>query len=121
MGAAGPLKHPGDEDVVVPQPRSADRTDPVPFAVKAVNAAPYVHEPVLSPGKGREGRRFYQFTLGQPGGTYRAGLGGAGVALGRGLPPAPPPKAAARGHTDSGSDKQGIPEPEQDNAYNGKG
>jgi hypothetical protein len=58
MGAVRALKHPGDEDVVFPETGAADRADPRPPAVKAVHAALYMHEPVLSPGKGREGGGF---------------------------------------------------------------
>jgi hypothetical protein len=121
MGAVRAFKHPGDEDVVFPEAGAADRADPLPFAVKAVHAAPYVHEPVLSAAKRGEGRRFDQFALGQFGGTYRTGLGCAGVTFGRRLPLTPPPGAAACGHTDTGPYKQGIPEPEQEGSYDGKG
>jgi hypothetical protein len=121
MGPARAFKHPGDEDVVCPEAGAADRADSVPFPVEAVYAAPYMHEPVLPPGKRRKNQGFYQFSRRQFDGTYRAGLRGAGVAFARGLPPAPPPRSSARKHTDSGPYKQGIPEPEQDGAYDGKG
>jgi hypothetical protein len=91
MGAAGAFKHPGDEDVVFPKPGAADRADPVPSAVEAVNAASYVHKPVFSPIKRRESRRFDQFAPIQFGGAYRAGVGGAGVAFSRSFASAPPP------------------------------
>jgi hypothetical protein len=58
VDAAGTFKHPGDEDVVFPETGAADRADPLPFAVEAIYAAPYVHKPVFSPGKGRKSGRF---------------------------------------------------------------
>jgi hypothetical protein len=121
MGAAGAFKHPGDEDVLCPKTGTADRADPVPFTIEAVHAAPYMHEPVLPPGKGRKCRGFYQFSRRQFGGTYRAGLGGAGVAFARSLLLAPPPRTPAGGYAEASPYKQSIPEPEQDGSYNGKG
>jgi hypothetical protein len=119
MGAAGTFKHPGNEDFFIPKAGAADRANPVPFAVKAVNTAPYMHEPILSPGKRRKSRGFYQFARGQFGGTYRTGLRSARVAFAGGLPPAPPPESAAGGYADSAY-KQGIAKPEQDGSYDGK-
>jgi hypothetical protein len=55
MGAAGPLEHPGDKDFVVFKESAADRAGTFPIAPDAVDAAPYVHKPVLSPGNRRKG------------------------------------------------------------------
>jgi hypothetical protein len=61
--AAGPFEHAGYQDFIVFQDSAADRADPGPIAVEAVDAASYVHEPVLAAVKRREGRRFDQFSF----------------------------------------------------------
>jgi hypothetical protein len=121
MSTAGTFKHSGNEDFVLLEMSVANRTNPIPLAVKTINTAPDMHEPVFSSGNRRKSRGFYQFSLVQSGGTYRAGLGRAGVTFSQGPPLTPPPKAAAGGYTKTDPYKQGIPEPEQDGSYDGKG
>jgi hypothetical protein len=67
MGAAvGPLKHPGNQNIIVPQGSAADRAIPFNITVKAVNTAPNMHQPVPAPGNGRKRQCFYQLPPVQP-------------------------------------------------------
>jgi hypothetical protein len=82
--AAAPLEHTGQEDFVIPQRGPADRAASAAVPLKAVHAAPYVHEPVLAAGEGRVCVGLYQFPFVEPGGADRTHLGVSG----RGAPPA---------------------------------
>jgi len=53
--AALAFKKAANQDFVSFQDYSADRTDPVPVARKAVNAAPDVHKAILAAVQGRKG------------------------------------------------------------------
>ena len=126
MGTAAPaFKEAGDKDLVFFEDYAADRAYPVPVSAEAVNAAADVHEAVFAAVQGREGQRAYQLSVFQFGGTYRAGLGIAGLTFGAGLElaapvePAVPPAACSQGG-DTYTEKKGIAKPEQDDSYNHK-
>jgi len=64
MGAAaGAFKKPGNEDFVFFEDFAADRANAVPVSVEAVDAAPYMHEPVFAAVQGRKGQGADQFPL----------------------------------------------------------
>jgi hypothetical protein len=89
----GPFKHSGNEDFVAKEGRAADRAEPAAVSFKAVNAAPDVHETVLTAGKRGKGHGFDQLAFVKTGGADRADLGVARSAVRPGVPPAPPARA----------------------------
>jgi len=124
--AARAFKETRNEDIVFFKNYAADRAYPVPVSVKAVHAAPDVHEPVFAAVEGWEGEGTDELSVLQFGGTYRTGLGIAGCAFSPGLKAAAPAGAAAPQVGCSSQDgdayakKKRIAEPEQDNPYNYK-
>jgi hypothetical protein len=123
MGSAGFIKHPGNENFIRSQDGSADRTGTPAVSLETVRAARDMHEPVIA-SQGWKGGGFYPFPRFQAGGTDRAGSGRPGKTFPMGLlfgPPVPG-RSGARGiaRRVSGAKKQGIPEPEEENAYKHK-
>jgi hypothetical protein len=49
MGTAGFVKEPGKKDLVLGKFRPADRANPGPVSLEAINTAGDVHHPVISP------------------------------------------------------------------------
>jgi hypothetical protein len=66
MGAAGFFKHPGYKDLIKPKLYPADRADPPPVPLEAINASRYVHEPIR-PAHGGKGGGFNPFSPFKPG------------------------------------------------------
>jgi hypothetical protein len=60
MVAAGTIIHPRNQEFIVVEPASANRTESRTFFVKAAIAAQNVRKPVFS-GKRRKNDGFYQF------------------------------------------------------------
>jgi hypothetical protein len=115
MGPAGSVEHPGDENFIQPQACPADRAGSGAIPLKAIRAARDMHEPVIA-AQGWKGGGFYPLPRIQAGGADRTGPGRPGETLPMGpfRPPAPG-KGGARGGPDA--KKQGIPEPQEKNAY----
>ena len=116
--AAGALKHAGHKDLVFLEGAAADRADPRPVSVEAVNAAFDVHKPVLAAVEGRKGRGFHQFAFPEFGGAYRTGLGGPGEAFAPGpaaplFSASPGPDTPRAGGFNADVEEEGIAEPEE--------
>jgi hypothetical protein len=118
MGTAGFFKHPGNEDFMLLQDMSADRTGPFPVPFQAVGAARDMHKPV-GMAHGGKSRRFNPFSAFKPGGTNRACPGSSGKPLSPGvLFPFPgfgsaPPSGAVQN-----AEKQAVTEPEEQSPNN---
>jgi len=125
MGAAaGAFKQAAYKDFVSSKDYDTNRALPFPAAVKAVNAAPDVHEAVFTAVQGGKGQGANQLPVLQFRGTYRAGLGIAGHAVTAGLgaaaaagPESPSQSGESR---NPHAEKEGIAKPEQDDPYNHK-
>jgi hypothetical protein len=120
VGTPGAVEHAADKEFVVPEAGSADGAYPGPIFLQAIGAAPDVHEPVFA-GKGGEGHGFNQFALFEPGGTDRAGLGGAGDALPARGPLPFMPFGMAGTYAAGKAEKEGVAKPEQHYPYGDKG
>jgi hypothetical protein len=120
MGTAGPVEDAGDEDFIVPEAGSADRTSPGPACPQAIGAALDMHKPVLA-GKRRKGQGFYQVAFFQAGGTDRTGLGRSRNACFPGGFFPFPAFLIAKTDSPQGFKKKGIPKPQQGNSRCYKG
>ena len=114
MGAAAPaFKQAGNEYFVSFKDNAADRAYPVPITPYAIEAAPYMHEPVFTAVQGRESDGADEFTIVKFGGAYGAGLGITGHAYAPGFT-----SSSSKSYVSPGRDtytyEKGITEPEQD-------
>jgi hypothetical protein len=117
--AAGVRKEAGNENFTVLQNHAADRAYPHPVSVKAVNAAPDMHETVFAAVQGRKGGRAHQFAFVKPGAANRTGLGISGQTFAFGFQiPAFPERRSPGGY--AYAEKEGIAEPEQNDPYYNK-